>query len=320
MQTAIVGAGLTGLTLARLLKPHWPEAPVVFEKSRGVGGRMATRRIGTTRFDHGAQFYTLRAPIENWHQDWLTKSLVQKWFDADDVAHFICPAGMTSLAKDLASEIEVKLNTRVTKISRTERGWCLVCDDVTEFETKQLILTAPLPQSLELLKKSGIDCDSRLESVRYASAVVALIEVEEMTPRLAGPQGYREVEGGLIFTIVDQVAKGLATRLTLVVTLRPEASHDCFANDDAKIGDVIVDELQMLDPSFVASSVQIKKWRYSHPFETFPELYFSPAEGLFLAGDAFGGPSLNGAVRSANALADWMISSHSHSPSERTTL
>ncbi len=55
---AIIGAGLTGLTLANRLNQH--AEVTVFEKARGVGGRMTTRHADPFSFDHGAQFFTVR--------------------------------------------------------------------------------------------------------------------------------------------------------------------------------------------------------------------------------------------------------------------
>jgi predicted NAD/FAD-dependent oxidoreductase len=51
-------------------------------------------------------------------------------------------------------------------------------------------------------------------------------------------------------------------------------------------------------------SLQIKKWRYAQPDQTWSQPFENPAEGLYLAGDAFGGPSLNGAIKSSIFLAE----------------
>ena len=57
---AIIGAGMSGMICARNLKDAGYE-PIVFEKSRGVGGRMATRRTNEgLQFDHGAQYVTAK--------------------------------------------------------------------------------------------------------------------------------------------------------------------------------------------------------------------------------------------------------------------
>ena len=66
----IVGAGLAGLLLARELQTRG-RRPVLLEKSRGPGGRLATKRVEGVVFDQGAQFFTARTPrfaaeIEAW--------------------------------------------------------------------------------------------------------------------------------------------------------------------------------------------------------------------------------------------------------------
>ena len=52
---AIIGAGLAGLTCAQQLHQVGYQV-VIIEKSRGVGGRVATRRLQDTRADHGVRY------------------------------------------------------------------------------------------------------------------------------------------------------------------------------------------------------------------------------------------------------------------------
>ncbi len=58
MHIAIIGTGLSGLTVAGLLKSA--ANITLFEKSCGVGGRMATRYAEPYSFDYGAQFFTAK--------------------------------------------------------------------------------------------------------------------------------------------------------------------------------------------------------------------------------------------------------------------
>ena len=58
---AVIGAGIAGITCARTLVQAGHEV-TVFEKSRGVGGRMATRSTAFGTFDHGTQYFTVRDP------------------------------------------------------------------------------------------------------------------------------------------------------------------------------------------------------------------------------------------------------------------
>ena len=47
----------------------------IFEKSRGVGGRMSTRKESPFIFDHGAQFSKLKQLNVNFFYSYLTKKL-----------------------------------------------------------------------------------------------------------------------------------------------------------------------------------------------------------------------------------------------------
>jgi cation diffusion facilitator CzcD-associated flavoprotein CzcO len=47
---AIIGAGMAGLAAAERLRANGASC-VLFDKSRGVGGRMSTRRTGDLQFD-----------------------------------------------------------------------------------------------------------------------------------------------------------------------------------------------------------------------------------------------------------------------------
>ncbi len=83
-KVAVVGAGISGLIAARTLADHG--LPVtVFDKGRGVGGRMATRRIDRQPcFDHGAQYFTARDPrFQRYVKSWLQQGIVAPWPDSD---------------------------------------------------------------------------------------------------------------------------------------------------------------------------------------------------------------------------------------------
>lgn len=79
-RVAVIGAGISGLFAARTLADHG--LPVtVFDKGRGVGGRMSTRRVdGRPCFDHGAQYFTARdLRFRQYVQSWLEQGVVAHW-------------------------------------------------------------------------------------------------------------------------------------------------------------------------------------------------------------------------------------------------
>jgi renalase len=166
IRIAIIGAGMAGLTLACLLRKR--ADVVVFEKSRGVGGRMATRRIDGFSFDHGVQFFTARTQkfrrflqdyqaqgiVQEWQPRALTLSQGQKpykrdWFEP----HYVAVPGMTALCKAMASGTELRLGVSVGIPQRlTDRRWRLPLNtaDLSE-EFDWILCTAPAPQACGLL-------------------------------------------------------------------------------------------------------------------------------------------------------------------------
>ena len=60
MKIAIIGAGIAGLTTAKMLRDI--AEVTVYEKSRGAGGRICTRYTDSFDFDHGAQFFIAKTP------------------------------------------------------------------------------------------------------------------------------------------------------------------------------------------------------------------------------------------------------------------
>ena len=162
---AIIGAGLAGLTLARELSPV--ADITLYEKARGLGGRMSTRRNDTHQWDHGAQFFTARsqafkailAPLMSsgtvveWQPNITTLSPNQApfkrpWFEP----HYVAAPGMNSLLKALGQDFNIQLSTRVEKLVAVAERWQLFDDqDQLLGEFDWVVSSAPLPQTQELL-------------------------------------------------------------------------------------------------------------------------------------------------------------------------
>jgi renalase len=143
----VIGAGICGLSLAVLLQEKGHRVTVL-EKSKGVGGRMATRRTANGKFDHGAQFYTLKEPIETDHERWLQMGLTHRWIDKNGFSCFTSSTGMASLAKELASRVQVQLEHKVVQIESSAKGWNIITEKSPLVSTDHLILTAPFRSRL----------------------------------------------------------------------------------------------------------------------------------------------------------------------------
>jgi len=120
---AVIGAGISGLLLAHRLQGAGASV-VVLEKSRGFGGRMATRRVGEAVFDQGAQFFTVRDPaFAHEVEGWRDARLVSPWPD-NPHRRLIGRPAMTAVPKALAAGLDIRREHKASRraASRKELG------------------------------------------------------------------------------------------------------------------------------------------------------------------------------------------------------
>lgn len=152
VEILIIGAGMAGLACARRLSAAGL-APVVLDKGRGVGGRMATRRVmlgdAALRFDHGAQYFTAR---DEGFSGLLADMgfACAPWADGADAPHLVGVPGMSSFPRAMAAGLDVRLAVEVTALRAGPSGW-VVEAGAQRFTARQVILTVPAPQAVRLL-------------------------------------------------------------------------------------------------------------------------------------------------------------------------
>ncbi len=158
---AIIGAGMAGLACARALQDAGFR-PAVFDKGRGPGGRLATRRLdGDIRFDHGAQYVTahgaafratLAAAVEagaaaRWRPSTTpgTDPAAEDWVTG--------APGMSALVNPLAAGLDLRITCEVTAAERKGAGWLIRTADHAAGECFDLVVsTVPVPQARLLFR------------------------------------------------------------------------------------------------------------------------------------------------------------------------
>lgn len=300
----IIGAGISGLVLAHRLQSAGFTV-VVVEKSKGVGGRLATRRDGAATYDHGAQFYKV-SNQSTWRLDdlWSQAKLADTWFYDESSVYRCAEGGMTRFAKHLAQNLNIALEQKVISIAKSND---VLCESGLIFKAQHIFISSPLPQTLDILRASHMEYPKDLDTIDYAKALVGLFEVESTSARLEKINYLQNIDSR-IFSISNQLSKKVSLSLAFTVVMQPSWSHKHFADADVdnlqKITELFSNHLKTLDPSFTIKKQQLKKWRFSHPTSHYAKPYVAvgPSQNIFLLGDAFGGPSLRGAVSSAEAI------------------
>ncbi|MEP0754376.1 FAD-dependent oxidoreductase [Trichocoleus sp. Lan] len=170
---AVIGAGIAGLTVAQQLHQAGYKV-VVVDKSRGVGGRVATRRLQGTCADHGLRYLEPQGQLTEKFIDVLRvkqsdfegkPGIVQAWTNpvcrepakpnlSSIRPRYVAPMGMNAIAKFLATGLEMRLNQRVQEINPTdEKTWHFTFEPKADpLIAKAVVVAIPAPQALMLLE------------------------------------------------------------------------------------------------------------------------------------------------------------------------
>lgn len=180
---AVIGAGMAGVVCARTLAQAGHKV-TVFEKSHGMGGRMATRDSAFGTFDHGAQYFTVRDPrfmtaletVPGLCRRWSASTIrvldeMGRIAQADlptNEAHWVASPGMKALpsrwALPLMTQHNVELDTRVTRIERdalNARHWQLRTEGPADAQQvfsgfDSVLLAVPAAPAQALLQDSKL--------------------------------------------------------------------------------------------------------------------------------------------------------------------
>ena len=208
MNITVIGAGLSGLVAARSLASRG-HSVIVLDKGRGVGGRLATRRIGEAVFDHGAQFFTVRDPkFQALVDGWLAADVVRVWChgfgaEQDGFPRYVGSAGMTSIAKHLAMGLDVRTSSLVFSVlPAANGGWTTTLDTGEAFDSDAVILTAPIPQSFGFAFTGGVEFPEELRTIDYDRTLGLLVALDG-SPAIPSPGALQNPDGVFSFVGVN---------------------------------------------------------------------------------------------------------------------
>jgi renalase len=323
VDTQIIGAGLTGLVAANQLAAEGVAVRLV-DKGRSVGGRLATRRIGTAVLDHGAQFFTARSDAFSDAVDgWLSAGVVEEWcrgFDevGDGYPRYRTAGGMNQLAKHLRTtlpdSVEILTSHKASAIIPLSDRLAVSYDSGVRApdECDAVISTAPVPQGLELLDSGGLAMSPSTNGVRdlrYHAVIGLLATLDRPAP--FGTAGAQQTPDDPVFTFrCDNGTKGISP----VPAATFHAAHELSAQLWSETNSDILAALQPHAEAALGDTsilqIQVKKWRYAGPVEPWPDrcavVATTPGPVIF-AGDAFGGPKIEGAFLSGIAAAEAVL-------------
>lgn len=319
LDIAIIGVGLAGIFAARELQAKGFTVEL-FDKSRGVGGRLATRRGFETRFDHG---------LPSWENQGLHtekiipvlqgKDLIQPWkiavsdnLDPASWQHleaksaYCVPDGMTAIAKYLTQDLTINRSFHLDQLIPQQNSWHLKFKNSERVEAKAVILAIPAPQAIPLTqnfvaKKMG----DRLQNIAYEPALSLMLGFEALA--LDFPWQELRLKNHPIFKkiILDGQKRSPQTQ-TLVLQTNTNFTQQYLDADDLEpAAKTLIAEIRKILLLSEPLWHQIHRWRYAIPQQILGEthLTLSTNTELLLCGDWCLGHGIEGAINSGLAAA-----------------
>lgn len=313
MRVAVVGAGAAGAVLANALQQQGV-AVEVFDKARGPGGRMATRRHGRHAFDHGAQYFTLRDPrLTGLTADWVKAGVIAPWSSSGSAAEprWVAVPGMNALARHLLEPTPVHWRSTVTALARDSGAWRLYDADRRLGEGfDRVVLALPGPQVRSLLDGLG-GWDGRLANVAMAPCWAVMLADFDAPPK-PGPAGGEHLDDPQLAWIAHDAGKPgrAAAGDTWVLHATDAFSRRAFEQPAEHVADGLWQRFAALKglSERPPGHLVAHRWRYARVTEPLGEACLWSAElGLGACGDWCLGPRVEAALLSGLAMADALM-------------
>lgn len=334
IDVAIIGAGLAGLVSAQILSQAGYQI-VVVEKSRGLGGRVATRRLQDTSADHGVRSLTVQGPLsEQLIQTLQQQQMLQPWskplyqaeqgtWCATKTLPYGSPTGLNTTAKFLARDLEIWRNQRVEAVLPQSQGlsqlkrlsqsnqWQLQLSgaDPAQLLARALVVAIPAPQALQLLEPlqpQGFPDQilTALQRVEFdpCITVIAIYEPERQTAWNALPwQALQFSDSDDLAWLSLETSKYASSQHSVAVihSTGSFAQQWLDATDLQAVGQMLIQQAANWVPALNQPlELQVHRWRYAFVRQPWPQTDLSTTLPLPIScsGDWCGGQTIESAL------------------------
>ena len=306
MRIAIVGAGMAGLSCGQRLSRLGHEVRL-FDKGRGPGGRMATRRMedgGTTlHFDHGAQYFTARDPhfVEQ-VAHWEASGVAARWAAAGDDAWVGTPA-MNAPLKAMAGELGVQFGTRIEQLVRDGEGWQIDGEGAPDARFDAVLVAVPAEQAGPLLQPHAPAMATLADQTAsdpcwtLMAGFEAPLALVQDTLRQRGPIGW---------AARNNAKPGRANEECWVIQASPEWSRAHLEEDAETVAAALLAELAEANggPLPRQLGATAHRWRFARSGTAGEEALWDAEQRIGVCGDWLIGPRVEAAYMSGLLLAE----------------
>lgn len=328
VDVAVIGAGMAGLVCAQQLHLAGYKV-VVVEKSRGLGGRVATRRLYDTCADHGACYLKPKGELLGRFVQLLCDGgILQLWSNTYKYAQnqlnkvtdpvYVAPDGISAIAKFLAAGLDIRRSQRLTALNLDFVNWTLHInsDDITkslELTAKAVVMAIPAPQALSILQQEANTVPAVfLEQLSRVEFDPCLSVIAGYPTQLHPPPDWKAItfvdDSVLRWIGLDSSKRTTAQSSVFVLHSSADfARRHLEAKDFQPMGHQMLAyaseclQLPLKHPEWM----QVHRWRYAFPSRCLDSALSAQTElPLVCCGDWCGGDQIESAMHSGIAAAE----------------
>ncbi|MBL8954014.1 MAG: FAD-dependent oxidoreductase [Myxococcaceae bacterium] len=316
-QVAVVGAGIAGLALARALTDAG-HAVTLFDKGRGPGGRLSTRRGELGAFDHGAQYFTARDERFARHvRRWAQEGHVAKWSPRlatlgpprepnrpERAVRWVGAPSMSAVVAHLAASADARFGVEVTEVRRTGGAWELFAGEQGLGRFSQLAVAVPGPQAAKLLGEAAPALAAEAGRLEFAPCFAVMATFTE--PLGLSFDAAFVNEGPLSWVAREASKPGRAAGERWVLHASAEWSRAHLELEPAQAVGPLLEAFTVAAKVSVAAprSALAHRWRHARVTAVHEaRCAFDPELQAGVCGDGFGGARIEAAFLSGQALA-----------------
>lgn len=196
---AVIGSGLSGLTLAHKLRSHFDVQ--IFEKAPKPGGRVASRLSPHFTFDHGAQFFSVKTPpFAEFIHPMLEAGVIADWqakfveIDGDEITshrewtaefpHYVGTPSMAAIGEWLSNGLNIHYDAKVTQLIQKDKQWIVETEDGHRSQLFDWLITTPPVEQASALLPDHIVYKTSLAAIKMLPCYALMVTLKE-SPNLA---------------------------------------------------------------------------------------------------------------------------------------
>lgn len=321
---AIIGAGISGLTLAHKLRDI--VEVTILEKSRGVSGRMSTRYYGEFEFDHGAQYFTIKtSQFSQFIQPLIDANVVARWdaqfveLDRNKITrqnqwsakypHYIGIPRMNQVGKFLAQGINIKLQTHVQSLTKTKDSkWNLVDNKNRSLGLFDWVIsTAPAKQTQELFPTYFVDY-LQIQHIKMLGCYSLMLGFNK--PLSLSWEAAVVNNADISWIAINSSKPGRPKSTSMLVQTTNIWADEHIDEDTEKVKQHIIRELSQVTEIDINDPVcfELHRWRYANIGKQDGDKYLiDETNQLAACGDWFIEGRVESAFISANELSEALV-------------